>query len=61
MMAAQTQFPEDMWPLAMWHPEQIYVGPTVKVQELLWKQAREFRERLLDILVRRFEEVGASR
>jgi hypothetical protein len=61
MMAAQTQFPEDMWPLAMWHPEQIYVGPTVGVQVRLWKQARSVRDRLMYVLVKRFEEMGASR
>jgi hypothetical protein len=56
MMASQTQFPEDMWPLAMWHPEQVYVGPTVGVQERLWKQARGVRDRLLETLVRKFEK-----
>jgi hypothetical protein len=56
MIASQTQFPEDMWPLAMWHPEQVYVGPTVGVQEELWNQARGMRDRLLEMLVIKFEK-----
>ncbi|KAF2708476.1 hypothetical protein K504DRAFT_468808 [Pleomassaria siparia CBS 279.74] len=55
MMSAQTQFPEDLWPLAMEHPEFVYVGPTVELQVKLWRQAKEVRWRLLQMIV---EHIG---
>jgi hypothetical protein len=38
LAAAQTAYPEDLWPLAMNHPWQVYVGPYVDVQRKLWKK-----------------------
>lgn len=32
MLAAQTQGPTELWPLAMQHPNNVYVGPVVQVQ-----------------------------
>ncbi|KAL2006613.1 hypothetical protein VTN00DRAFT_9281 [Thermoascus crustaceus] len=37
MAVAETQGPADLWPLAMHHPKQVYVGPTVKLQRERWK------------------------
>ena len=34
-------YPEDLWPLAMHHPWQMYVGPVVERQKQLWKKTRE--------------------
>jgi hypothetical protein len=38
LAAAQTAYPEDLWPLAMNHPWQVYVGPSVDVQREMWKE-----------------------
>ncbi|KAH8900438.1 hypothetical protein GQ53DRAFT_740541, partial [Thozetella sp. PMI_491] len=36
LVAAQTQHLEDLWPLAMNHPEQVYVGTVVEEQRIAW-------------------------
>jgi hypothetical protein len=36
--ASQTAYPEDLWPLAMKHPWQVYVGPSVDLQRKMWKE-----------------------
>ncbi|TLD39607.1 hypothetical protein E2P81_ATG00594 [Venturia nashicola] len=35
---AQVAYPEDLWPLAMYHPWKVFVGATVPVQRQTWKQ-----------------------
>lgn len=31
----------DLWPLAMHHPDQIYVGPVIPIQRLNWQAQKE--------------------
>lgn len=50
MLFAQTQGPEDLWPLAMNHPELIYTGTTVKRQVERWKKVNLVKFKLLEIL-----------
>ncbi|KAF2468711.1 uncharacterized protein BDR25DRAFT_289550 [Lindgomyces ingoldianus] len=50
LLSAQAQFLEDLWPLAMWHPELVYVGPTVKKQVEMWKRVWEVKVRVLDLV-----------
>lgn len=35
---AQVAYPEDLWPLAMYHPSKVFVGPTVSAQRQAWKR-----------------------
>jgi hypothetical protein len=39
MMTAETQFPRELWPLAMDHPEQVYVGWPVPSQVQRWRKS----------------------
>lgn len=41
MCVAETQESTDLWPLAMHHPRQVYVGPAVKLQREKWKESKE--------------------
>jgi hypothetical protein len=31
----------DLWPVAMHHPDQIYVGPVIQIQSLNWQAQKE--------------------
>lgn len=43
MAVMQSQWPEDLWGLAMHHPLGVYVGPVVKVQETAWRRQLQIR------------------
>lgn len=60
MLAAQTQGPEELWPLAMNHPELVYTGPTVKAQVDQWKKASKWKISMLDILSQGVKTQGAD-
>lgn len=62
MAAAQTQYPEELWPLAMNHPDLVYTGPTVRVQVDRWKKVSLVKLKLLEILVEHVKksEAGSS-
>jgi hypothetical protein len=47
MLAAQTQGPAELWPLAMNHPRQVYVGPTVPEQIQRWNELNSLRSMML--------------
>jgi hypothetical protein len=51
MVAAQTQYPEELWPLAMNHPDLVYAGPTVRAQVERWKAITKMKIGLLGTLV----------
>jgi hypothetical protein len=61
MLAAQTQGTEELWPLAMNHPELVYTGPTVKAQVERWKQATKWKIRMLDILSQQAKNQSSDR
>ena len=42
---------EDLWPLAMHHPNQVYVGPTVPLQVFNWRTQNAGRWNALSELV----------
>ena len=42
-LEAQSALLEDMWPLAMHHPYQVYVGPTVPLQVFKWRANNAIR------------------
>jgi hypothetical protein len=46
LMVTQTQYDEDLWPLAMHHPLSVYVGPVVKVQRKVWSELENARAAL---------------
>lgn len=52
MMVAQAQYPDDLWPLAMNHPEFVYAGTTVKPQVELWKGVSRFKLSLLNTVAK---------
>jgi hypothetical protein len=60
MSAAQTQGPEELWPLAMNHPELIYTGPTVTAQVAEWKKATAMKLKLLEIAVQSYKRRSAA-
>jgi hypothetical protein len=43
LVASLAQRPRDLWPLAMQHPNQVYVGPIVKTQEKDWDEIWRLR------------------
>jgi hypothetical protein len=52
MLNAQNQYTDDLWPLAMNHPELIYAGTTIEPQVDLWKGVSRMKLSLLDILAK---------
>ncbi|CEJ59910.1 hypothetical protein PMG11_08510 [Penicillium brasilianum] len=46
-LEAQSALLEDMWPLAMYHPYQVYVGPTVPLQVFKWRAHNAIRWNVL--------------
>ncbi|KAJ5183837.1 hypothetical protein N7492_001453 [Penicillium capsulatum] len=44
LLESQSSLLEDMWPLAMEHPNQVYVGPTVPWQIFLWRKQNAIRQ-----------------
>lgn len=38
---AQVAYPEDLWPLAMYHPWKVFVGATVPAQRQAWKNVAQ--------------------
>jgi hypothetical protein len=44
----QVQSLEELWPLAMNHPNRVYVGPVVKAQEEGWEHIRTYRADILE-------------
>jgi len=44
LRALQTQFLEDLWPLAMHHPLGVYTGAVTQVQKTEWVRLREIRK-----------------
>lgn len=51
LLQSQSSRLEDMWPLAMEHPNQVYVGPTVPWQLFLWRKQNATRNLLLHEVV----------
>ncbi|ORY17081.1 hypothetical protein BCR34DRAFT_597171 [Clohesyomyces aquaticus] len=49
LMFTQTQFLDDLWPLALRHPELLYVGPTVPAQLKRWKEVWGVKARVFDM------------
>ncbi|KAJ5985830.1 hypothetical protein N7522_013026 [Penicillium canescens] len=47
LFSSQTAQLEDFWPLAMEHPNQVYVGPTVPWQLYTWRKQSQMRWELL--------------
>jgi hypothetical protein len=47
LFSSQTAQLEDFWPLAMEHPNQVYVGPTVPWQLFTWRKQSQMRWELL--------------
>ena len=47
LLNSQSSRLEDLWPLAMEHPNQVYVGPTVPWQRFIWKRQNAMRWVLL--------------
>lgn len=43
-LASMARRPKDLWCYAMWHPNQVYVGPTVESQEKEWEEVWKARE-----------------
>lgn len=43
LLESQSARLEDMWPLAMHHPNQVYVGPTVPLQVYKWRTQNSIR------------------
>ncbi|KAF2795788.1 hypothetical protein K505DRAFT_272672 [Melanomma pulvis-pyrius CBS 109.77] len=41
LLASYSQRPRELWPLARLHPRQVYVGPTVAIQERQWEMIRQ--------------------
>lgn len=44
---AHVAFPEDLWPLAMYHPWKVFVGATVPAQRQAWKKVVQTHDELL--------------
>lgn len=44
LIVGMAQRPKDLWYYAMWHPMQVYVGPTVERQEKVWDEVWKARE-----------------
>lgn len=49
-MHTQSLFPEYLWPLASGHPEQVYVGVTVRRERGVWENIPGIRPAVQDIL-----------
>lgn len=47
LLNSQSSRLEDLWPLAMEHPNQVYVGPTVPWQRFFWRRQTAMRRVLL--------------
>lgn len=43
LFASQSALLEDLWPLAMDHPNQVYVGPTAPLQVFIWRKQNAAR------------------
>lgn len=48
LLLTQTQGLAELWPLAMEHPLELYVGPTVEVQTNAWKMLRKADRQALE-------------
>ncbi|KAK8022268.1 hypothetical protein PG993_013035 [Apiospora rasikravindrae] len=48
LLLTQTQGLAELWPLAMEHPLEVYVGPTVQVQTDAWKRVRKADRQALE-------------
>lgn len=51
MLVMQNQILEDLWPLAIHHPLQVYVGPVTDVQRKAWKDFGVMRDEMAERLV----------
>ncbi|KAJ5771260.1 uncharacterized protein N7511_003311 [Penicillium nucicola] len=51
LFSAQAAQLEDFWPLAMEHPNQVYVGPTIPWQLYAWRKQSQIRWELIRELV----------
>ncbi|KAI9166454.1 hypothetical protein HJFPF1_02556 [Paramyrothecium foliicola] len=56
MLVMQTQHLEDLWPLAMYHPHSVYVGPVVKAQLTAWRKMVRVEESFLSFYMKWQEE-----
>jgi hypothetical protein len=61
LAAAQTAYPEDLWPLAMNHPWQVYVGPSVRVQESKWREVVDMQCDAVKGLLQAVQRHGGSK
>ncbi|PLB47601.1 hypothetical protein P170DRAFT_359206 [Aspergillus steynii IBT 23096] len=50
-LSSQSAYPEDLWPLALDHPNQVYVGPTVPLTISDWRMQNGIRNLLLRQIV----------
>ncbi|KAL2839647.1 hypothetical protein BJY01DRAFT_27341 [Aspergillus pseudoustus] len=57
MLSSQSAIIEDIWPLALEHPNQVYVGPTVPLQIRGWRIQNEIR----GMLMRTMAEYGKAK
>ncbi|KAL2802032.1 hypothetical protein BJX63DRAFT_438245 [Aspergillus granulosus] len=51
MLSSQSAIIEDIWPLAIEHPNQVYVGPTVPLQIKAWRIQNGIRGMLMRTMV----------
>jgi hypothetical protein len=51
MLTLQSSHLEDLWSLAMEHPNQVYTGPTVPAQVEAWRRLNSGRIRLLKTFI----------
>ncbi|KAJ5561586.1 hypothetical protein N7461_000347 [Penicillium sp. DV-2018c] len=51
LLSSQTACLEDIWPLAIEHPNLVYVGPTIPLQRLAWREYNDTRWHLLRAVV----------
>ncbi|KAJ5135333.1 uncharacterized protein N7515_004611 [Penicillium bovifimosum] len=51
LLSSQTARLEDIWPLAIEHPNLVYVGPTIPLQRLAWREHNDTRWPLVRAVV----------
>lgn len=60
MLVSQCQSAEELWPLAICHPELIYTGPRVKKQVERWEKVTEVKMRVVEMLGEWVKARGAA-